>query len=175
MSALRLRGILRIPDWFLRVAVGDQPSKISGADVGGPGWIQGCQVVERRAIAKMVSIASGLRTSGRLRSQRATWARGTTNTSSGAFLTATSAALTGTTTPATSTGNPQEALSNLAARFASWRLLWMYGCRCPLTMNVSPPTQILAPGWCLALIVNTPPGPITTWSMSEPRSPTGTA
>jgi len=38
-----------------------------------------------------------------------------------------------------------------------------------------PPTQILAPGWCSALIVNTPPGPITTWSMSEPRSPTRTA
>ena len=33
----------------------------------------------------------------------------------------------------------------------------------------------LLPGCVLVFSVHTPPGPMTTWSMSEPRSPTGTA
>src|SRR4051812_22332477 len=42
-------------------------------------------------------------------------------------------------------------------------------------MNVLCATHTLPPEWFLVFKVNTPPGPMITWSMSLPFSPTGTA
>lgn len=92
----------------------------------------------------------------------------------GLGLTVKSPALTTTTTPRVGTSSPTAADSNLAARFASKRLLRTYGWRTPLTMTVFPPTQTRASRCSFAFTVKTPAGPITRWSMSAPFSPMGT-
>lgn len=79
-----------------------------------------------------------------------------TQTSSGGVLILMSSAPTSATTPVAETGKPHAALSSRLALAASCLVFRTHGCHCPLTISVSPPTQTLAPGRCLAFSVNTP-------------------
>jgi len=111
----------------------------------------------------------------RRRSQEDSWRSDSTTTSAGRSRMTRVFGETTTTSPVTPTGLPVAAESNLAARWASNSALGMWRVRWPATMRVRPATHTGWPVWFFVLSVKTPPGPITTWSMSEVPTPTGTA
>jgi hypothetical protein len=74
----------------------------------------------------------------------------------------------------TVTSKPHAELRILDPRLPSARDLFRYDNLMPLTKMVLLYTVTLLPTWFLVFRVNTPGGPITTWSMSVSFELTGT-